>query len=333
LANISNIETVSISSGPLTAHVLNFGAALMDLSIAMPEGQRSVILNLGNPNAYFTNPHYLGVIAGRCANRIRRGDCVIAGRTYQLDRNEGGENHLHGGSGGFSHQLWWVAQRSPTSVELRLHSPDGDQGYPGNMDASCLYETLPGARLRITLKASCDAATLANFAPHAYFNLSPGSSVLDHMLQMNAAHYLPVDSSLIPLGSIEAVSGTCFDFTQSKRIGERREESVIGYDHNFVLAHEPRREPRLAATLISPGNDLSMEISTTEPGLQFYDGHKLTSDVGVNTRKFMPFDGCCIEPQRFPDAIHNPHFASAILPVGQVYTHVTEYRFFTPSGN
>jgi aldose 1-epimerase len=323
----TNFETASISSGPLSAQVLAFGAALMRLSFAMPEGPRPVVLSLDGPRAYITNPHYLGVIAGRCANRIRGGDCVIGGRAYHLDRNENGETHLHGGKGGFSHQLWRIVRQTPTSIELRLHSPDGDQGYPGNMKVACRYDVLPGGRLRIALQATCDTTTLANLAPHAYFNLAPGSSILDHKLQILAAHYLPVDAQLIPDGRLLPVSGTCFDFTQPRRIGARRAESNLGYDHNFVLAPHPRQEPQLAAILTSPNGDLSLEIRTTEPGLQFYDGQKLSSEPEEKATQLRAFEGCCLEPQRFPDAIHHDHFASAILSANQTYRHVTEYSF------
>lgn len=327
--NASSIEAVHISGGRLSATILNVGATLMDLSVAMPEGRRPVILSLGSLQAYASNPHYLGVIAGRCANRIRGGDCLIDGHPHQLDRNENGVTHLHGGGHGFSRKLWNIVRRSVSAVELSLHSPDGDQGYPGNLDASCLYEALSDGCLRITLSAKADAKTLVNLAAHAYFNLSPGSSVLDHKLQVPAAHYTSVDKQLIPDGGLLSVSGTCFDFTQPVRIGARRAESPIGYDHNLVLAAAPRPEPELAATLTSPDEDLALQIRTTEPGIQFYDGHKLSSDPGAQSSQLHPFDGCCLEPQRFPDAIHHPHFASAILPAGTTYRQVTEYKFVT----
>ncbi len=299
----------------------------MGLSIEMQEGWRPVILSLRNPQAYATNPHYLGVIAGRCANRIRGGDCVIDGHAHQLDLNENGVTHLHGGGMGFSRKHWTIARRTASTVELSLQSPDGDQGYPGNLDVTCLYEAFPDARLRITLSAKADAKTLVNLATHAYFNLLPGSSVLDHKLQVQAAHYSPVDGQLIPNGQLLPVSGSCFDFTQLVRIGARKKESSIAYDHNLVLAPAPRSEPELAATLVSPNGDLMMDIKTTEPGLQFYDGHKLSADDGGLRSQVRPFGGCCLEPQRFPDAIHHPHFASAVLPAGSTYRQVTEYRF------
>lgn len=324
------IDTISLSEGRLSANVLTMGASLMDLVLEMPGGPRPVILSLGIPEAYRINPHYLGVIAGRCANRIRGGDCVIDGRSHQLDRNENGGTHLHGGGNGFSRKLWQVAARTNTSVTLALQSPDGDQGYPGNVKATCLYELLPGNRLRITLTATTDATTLLNLAAHAYFNLAPGSSILDHALMMPAQRYTPVDASLIPDGRLLPVSGTGYDFTTPVRIAAQREKTAAGFDHNFVLANAPRPEPALAARLISPQRDLTLEIWSTEPGLQFYDGAKLDGGPGVPHPMLPAFAGCCLEPQRFPDAIHHPQFASALLKAGETYRQVTEYRFLAP---
>lgn len=323
----AGIEVFSIRAGRLSARIINLGATLMELTVAMAGGVRPVILTLESPEAYLNNPHFLGVIAGRCANRIRGGDCVIDGRAYQLDRNENGTTHLHGGAGGFSTRHWALASQSSSTVELNLHSPDGDQGYPGNVDAMCRYEVIPDAGLRITLTAKSDATTLLNLAAHAYFNLSPGTSVLDHSLQVRASHYTPVDADMIPDGQILPVDGSCFDFRKTPRLGARRSESPIGFDHNLVLAAAPRREQTLAATLFSPTGDLSMEIYTTEPGLQFYDGQKLSANSEQSGSRLHPFAGCCLEPQRYPDAVHHRNFASAILERGGTYCQVTEYRF------
>jgi aldose 1-epimerase len=325
--NKDDIKVFSIHSGKLSARVLNLGATLMELTLAMPEGLRPVILSLGSPEAYLDNPHYLGVIAGRCANRIRGGDCVIDGRSYQLDRNENGKTHLHGGKGGFSTRRWTLASQTDSAVELILHSLDGEQGYPGNVDVTCRYEALPDLGLRITLTATSDAKTLVNLAAHAYFNLSLGTSVLDHSLQVQAHHYTPIDADLIPDGRIQPVDGSCFDFLEATRIRARRSESAIGFDHNLVLAKAPRKEPKLAVTLISPSGDLSMDILTTEPSLQFYDGQKLSGSSNRLAPQLSPFAGCCLEPQRYPDAVHHPHFASSILERGEVYKQVTEYWF------
>jgi aldose 1-epimerase len=325
----TDATTFAISGSGLSATVLALGAALYNLEVEMPGGPRQVILGLPSPEAYHHNPHYLGAIAGRCANRIRDGHCVIAGRTHQLDCNEAGITHLHGGSVGFSRRRWTLTARSATAVELELHSEDGDQGYPGNLVVTCRYEVLPPACLRLTLSALSDAPTLVNLAGHAYFSLEPGRSVLDHGLLIDADHYTPVDERLIPDGRILPVAGTCFDFTAMRRIGERRTLSPIGYDHNFVLSRERNQQPRRAAMLMSPSGDLAMEIWTTEPGLQFYDGQKLGSGPGEPPGPLLPFAGCCLEPQRHPDAIHHEAFAQALLPAGEEYVQVTEYRFKT----
>ncbi len=326
VADDQDVRSITIAAGRLSATILNVGAALMDFAVDMQGGRRPLILSLSDANAYRTNPHYLGAIAGRCANRIRGGACIIDGRLHQLDRNENGETHLHGGPKGFSRKFWNIVAHTPESVDLALHSPDTDQGYPGNLDCTCRYELLPGNRMRITLSATADATTLVNLAAHAYFTLAPQSSVLDHALQIAAEHYTPVDANLIPDGRQLAVRGTGFDFTSLSRIGTQREGTPAGFDHNFILAGAPRHEPAFAARLRSPLQDLSLEIWTTEPGLQFYDGAKLQGDPTNPSGTLRPFAGCCLEPQRFPDAIHHPHFAGALLPAGAVYRQVTEYR-------
>ena len=321
------IRQMDIAHDNLRASVLTIGAALHDLVVDMPDGPRRVILRHAAPDTYLDNPHYLGAIAGRCANRIRDGHCVIGGRVHQLDRNENDRTHLHGGRLGFSRKSWTLVSHSEHGVVLALHSVDGDQGYPGNASITCAYEILPGARLRLTLRASCDADTLMNLAGHGYFNLQPGTSILDHSLRINAGSYTPVDQFLIPDGRVVPVDGTCFDFRELRRIGERRGESPIGFDHNFVLSSAPRGEPQLATTLVSPSQDLAMHILTTEPGLQFYDGQKLSPDAGDPDGGIRSFAACCLEPQRYPDAIHHPHFAQALLRANQQYLQVTEYRF------
>ncbi len=321
------IGQIDIAHQNMRASILTIGAALFDLTLEMPAGPRRVILRHATPEAYLDNPHYLGVIAGRCANRIRDGHCRIGDREVQLDRNENHTTHLHGGRNGFSRKSWSIESHTDRAVVLSLQSADGDQGYPGNASVTCSYEILPGARLRLTLRATSDAATLMNLAGHGYFNLQPGTSILDHSLRINADTYTPVDQALIPDGRILPVEGTCFDFRAPCRIGEHRGQSPLGFDHNFVLAAGPRSEPRLAATLVSPSHDLCMNIVTTEPGLQFYDGQKLSPDPGQPGGELRPFAACCLEPQRHPDAVHHPHFAQALLQPNHQYLQVTEYQF------
>ena len=176
----NEIECLELAHGGMRAKILNLGAALFELEVCGSTGPRPVILRNRQPRDYWDNPHYLGAVAGRCANRIRGGRCDIEGRPYQLDRNERGITHLHGGSKGFSRRLWSVKWRSEAAVELELHSLDGDQGYPGNLVASCRYDLLPDFRVRLSLTAVTDRTTLVNLAGHAYFNLEQGRSILDH---------------------------------------------------------------------------------------------------------------------------------------------------------
>lgn len=321
------IEVVAIERGGLSAQVLSAGASLFDLSVKMGGGKRRVILQLPSIEDYRDNPNYLGVIAGRCANRIRAGQCRIGGREVQLDLNERGKTHLHGGSQGFSRRNWLVGTRTPDRVELSLVSPDGDMGYPGTVTARCRYEALDGLALRITLEAETDAETLVNLAAHGYFNLLPGSSVLDHRLEIAAEHYTPVDADLIPDGRIVPVAGTAFDFRTARAIGAGRQGSAQGYDHNFVLAREPSAAPRHAVELAAPDGSIATEIRTTEPGLQFYDGQMLGPPPGDARGEMVRFGGLCLEPQRFPDAVHHGNFAQSLLRPGETYRQVTEYRF------
>ncbi len=322
----SDISEIRLKRGGLSASVLTMGASLFDLSVAMPEGNRRVILQLPSPEDYRRNPHYLGVIAGRCANRIQDGRCTIGGKDHQLDRNERGVTHLHGGSVGFSRRNWNVAGQGSDWVVLRLVSPDGDMGYPGAVRASCRYELLDNLSLRITLEARTDAETLVNMAAHGYFNLLPGSSILDHKLEIEADAYTPVDSGLIPDGRILPVEGTAFDFRRLHAIGSLRSGTPQGYDHNFVLAREPRAEPVHAATLLAPDGSLAMTVWSTEPGLQMYDGQMLGADASDTRGELVRFGGLCLEPQRFPDAIHHPGFAQSLLQPDKAYLQVTEYK-------
>lgn len=326
----NGIGSIILARGGLRATVLAMGASLFDLSVTVKGKPRRVILQLPSMEDYRDNPNYLGVIAGRCANRIRGGDALIGGQRFQLDRNERDKTHLHGGAKGFSRQVWTVCDQGDDRAELSLQSPSGDMGYPGTVTARCRYEALDGLVLRITLEAETDAETLVNLAAHGYFNLLPGSSVLDHRLEIAAESYTPVDQDLIPDGRILPVAGTAFDFRQARTIGAGRDGSPQGYDHNFVLARAPHREARRAARLIAPDESLALEIRTTEPGLQFYDGQMLSAPEGDRRGEMVRFGGVCLEPQRFPDAVHHKDFAQSVLRPGETYRQVTEYHF-TPA--
>jgi aldose 1-epimerase len=312
-------EITLVNDSGATASVLTWGATLRDLVIPVGEGKRRVVLGYKDMAGYAENPCYLGATAGRFANRIREGRFVLGGLEYELPLNEGGRVHLHGGVVGFSRRPWTVSERADDSVTLRLVSEDGDQGYPGEIVVECRYVLTEPATLRIEFTATTDGPTYVSLAHHSYFTL--GGDASRHKLQLNAPFYTPVDDDKIPTGEVRSVSGSNYDFSALRPIGD------AGYDTNFVLAGEPgtlRRGARLEA----PDGSLAMELFTTEPAVQFYDGHMLSAMAeAFDGQDHVPYAGLCLEPQRFPDAPNHPHFPSALLMPGDTYSQVTEYRF------
>jgi aldose 1-epimerase len=289
------------------------------------DGPHSVILGFDTLEDYLAQTAYVGAIAGRCANRIAGGCFTLDGVDHQLSLNENGHTHLHGGVEGFSAKLWDIVDMSPASVTLALVSPHDDEGYPGEVRATCRY-SIQGETLTLEFTAETDRSTLVSLAGHAYFNLDGSDTILDHTLTIPAKSYTPVDDDLIPTGEIAPVTGTIFDFTTPRKV--RSGSTHTGYDHNFVLAIQPATEPRPAARLEGPQSGLAMEIWTTEPGLQFYDGNFLPVPQPLRGgRKGERFGGLCLEPQRFPDAIHHLHFPGAVLRAGETYRQVTQYVF------
>jgi len=305
------VDQVCLSGGRLEADILSYGATLRSLRF---DGQ-PVVLSLGSLADYVAEGVYFGAIAGRFANRIAGGRFVLDGTVYQLPCNEAGRTHLHGGQRGFSHRNWRVRAVGPTSVALDYDAADGEEGYPGALAASCTYAILAEGVLGITLEATCSRPTIVNLATHSYFNLDGGSSIIDHQLEIPAEYYLPVDADKIPTGKRLAVAGTPFDFRSRRRIGE------FPYDHAFVLPEVANGELRPVACLAGACSGITLDIASTEPALQFYDGHMLNAG-GHGARA-----GLCLEPQRFPDAPNHPDFPNAMLRPGEVYRQITQYRF------
>ncbi|KQZ96592.1 aldose epimerase [Mesorhizobium sp. Root157] len=322
-----SLDALEISKGGLSASVLAYGATLANLIVPTREGRQSVVLGFDDLEAYKSHGAFFGAIVGRSANRIGGGKVALGGQSHQLDLNEKGRTHLHGGAGGFFSRVWQVEEHNAESVLLSLVSPDGDQGYPGEVHATCRYMLGPD-RLIIELRAETDRETLVNMAGHAYFNLNGGGTVLDHRLMIQAGAYTPVGDDLIPTGEIRPLAGTAFDFRNLRPIRNEGGGLHSGYDDNFVLAMTPFGEPRLAARLEGDRSGLAMEVWTTEPGLQLYDGGSLpVSEVLRGGGASQRFGAVCLEAQRFPDAIHHPGFAGAVLRPGETYLQVTEYRF------
>ncbi|SEL66717.1 aldose epimerase family protein [Nonomuraea pusilla] len=307
-----DVERVELSSGALRAAVLTYGAIIQSLEV----GGRDVVLGLDTLEDYRTRSRYFGAVVGRYGNRIAGGRFTLDGVEHRLPVNNG-PNSLHGGVEGFDRKVWTITDRDAASVTLELVSPDGDQGYPGTLTASVTY-TLEGAAdggaLRIDYAMETDAPTVVNLTNHSYFNLAGGGDVLGHVVSIDAGHYLPVDADKIPTGEVAPVKGTVFDFTEPHAVGERFEGA---YDHCFVLDGGMR--------VVEPGGGLTMDVTTTEPGVQFYAGGMLDGEA----TPYGPFAGLCLETQHFPDSPNQPQFPSTVLRPGERRTSTTTYAFRT----
>lgn len=319
------VYRVRLSGGGLSAAILTWGGILQDLRL---DGHSAPIV-LGFPalEPYLRHPLYMGAIIGRYANRIADGRFDLGGKSYRVD-NGGVPGHaLHGGKRGFDRRNWTIADLGPDFVTLTYISRDGEMGFPGNLNAACTYRLTGGRRLQIVMQATCDAETLCAFTQHSYFNLDDGGAApaLDHSLRIAADSYLPVDEGLVPLGETAPVAGTRFDFRTSRQVAAGPREA--GYDLNFCLA-PGRRGLTHVATLKGARSGVAMELSTTEPGLQFFDGAPIPAGLkGLDGIAYGPFSGLCLEPQIWPDAPNRPDFPSAMLKPGESYEAVIEYSF------
>jgi len=289
--------------------------------------------------AYLAGAPYFGAIVGRYGNRIANGRFTLDGAEYALVRNNG-PNHLHGGDRGFDKVVWSsepYSTETESGIVLTHVSPDGDQGYPGELTVRVTYALTVDGDLRIDYEATTDAPTVVNLTHHGYWNLAGhgAGDILDHELTVHADHITPVDESLIPTGELRPVEGTPFDFREARAIGTRIEtddeqmEFGGGYDHNFVLSGwDDDGVLRMAAVLRDPVSERKMEVLTTEPGLQFYSGNFLDgSDIGKGGVVYEHRAGLCLETQHFPDSPNQPGFPSTVLRPGETYRSTTVYRF------
>ena len=319
----TEVHECLIAAGDLEARIITYGAAVRQLRFA----GRDVVLGLNSLDDYLKYSPHMGAIAGRYANRIAKGRCEVDGTPIQLSCNEG-VNHLHGGVRGFGKRVWSLEQHDKRSVLLKYVSEDGEEGYPGRVEALCRYTLTGSGALRVKLTATTDAPTQVNLAHHSYFNLGDSADVLDHSVEIAAERYLPIDAAGIPTGDIHKVDWTPYDFCEGRRIRRKASEAGVVFDHNFCLADAPRGTLEFAAGVDAPDGDIRMEVWTTEPGIQFYDGYKLNVPVaGLGGCRYGPHAGFCLEPQRWPDSPNHEGFAGAVLRPGEIYAHVTEYRF------
>jgi aldose 1-epimerase len=306
--------------------VITFGAVIRDARLAGIG--HPLVLGFDNLDSYLNHSPHFGAVAGRCANRIGGGRLVIDGRLSQLSLNEKGRTHLHGGFKGFGKRAWRLAAHDGRSVTLAIHAGDGEEGYPGNVEATVTYTVEAPATIRMVAEATTDAATAVNFAQHSYFNLDDSPDILDHHVQIFADAYTPADADSIPTGETRSVAGTDYDFREPRPVRQMRGGKRFTYDVNFAANTAKTETPRRLARLHSPKNGVSLEVASTEPGVQFYDGSWMHVTVpGLGGRTHGACAGCCFEPQYFPDAVNHPSFASPILRPGEKYRQTTLFGF------
>lgn len=319
------VRRVRLRGGGLTADLASWGATLQALHL---DGHPHP-LTLGFPDiaSYRDHSPYFGQTPGRFANRIDGGRLVVDGTVFALERNENGANHLHGGRNGIGRRNWRLVDHDGAAARFEIVDPDGQSGYPGNCRITCRYRLAGAGRLAIDYEAVSDRPTPCNIAHHSYFNLDGAPTILDHVLEIAAEHYLPTRPDQIPTGEIAPVAGTAFDFRQPRPVRRNAADGQVLYDHNFCLSRAPTA-PRRVARVESPVSGVSLEVFTTATGLQFYCGYKIRPSLpGLSGAPYGPFAGLCLETQGWPDAPNHAHFPTAILRPGQVYRHGVAYVF------
>ncbi len=322
---LPRISTLRSDNG-FNVGILDLGAAIQSIRVPTPVGAVDVVLGHPSPLDYVSDPNYLGSTVGRYANRIAHARFSFNGDPYMLDANEKKTgNCLHGGTNALHRQLWAVSVDDVNRrVECRHLSPAGSEGFPGELEVVVDYQIVDNCSLAIDFTATSDAETVVNLANHAYFNLDGGSDTIDnHVLQLAAEVYTPVDDHMIPTGKILPVSGTEFDFREPAYLRNAFTGMSRALDNNFVVSGQPGTL-REAANLYSPTTGLRLVVHTTQPGLQVYTADHLGTP-------FKPRQGLCLEAQNFPDAPNQPGFPSARLSPGQTYRQRTVYEFIPPA--
>jgi aldose 1-epimerase len=330
LKNKNGIELTAIS----------YGGIITSLKVPDREGKfADVVLGFDKLENYWADPPppFFGAIIGRYGNRIAKGKFTLGGKTYTLATNNP-PNHLHGGNKGFDKQLWTITTKESgegSSAIFTRTSPDGEEGYPGTLQVRVTYTLTDKNELILDYHATTDKPTPVNLTQHTYWNLAGEGSgdILGHQLTINADRFTPVDTTLIPTGELASVSGTPFDFRQPTAIGARIDQNNDqlkkgpGYDHNWVL-NRKGSGPEFAARLRDPQSGRTLEIATTEPGLQFYSGNFLDGALtGKSGKPYARRTGLCLETQHFPDSPNQPNFPSTILQPGKSYDSRTVVTF------
>jgi aldose 1-epimerase len=322
-----------LMSDRIELHAIEYGAIISELWTPDRQGVwANVVLGYSELAPYLADRAYLGAVAGRYANRIAGGRLPIDGTVHRLSLNENG-NHLHGGTDGFHCQLWHgepITTTESVGVTFTRTSADGESGYPGNMEVTVQYLLTEGGEVLLQYGARTDAATVANLTQHTYFNLAgqPDGAADEQELRIAAHAFTPVDRALIPTGEMLSVDGSPFDFRQGRVIAEGLADAhpqlaiAGGFDHNWVLSRE--HADGVDARLRSTRSGRSLDVLTSEPGLQFYDGHLLPAGTHG---AFPARAGVCLETQHFPDSPNHPGFPSTRVAPGEPYQSITRWRF------
>jgi aldose 1-epimerase len=316
--------------------IMTYGGTVISLKVPDRNGTPGdIVLGYETLDGYLKNSPYFGSIIGRYGNRIGKGQFSLDGKQYTLPKNNG-ENTLHGGIKGFDKVVWKATEfksKEGPALSLTYLSKDGEEGFPGNLNATVVYTLTNNNELRLEYTATTDKVTVVNLTHHSYFNLAGEGSILQHELMINADRFTPVDAGLIPTGELRSVKGTPMDFTKTTAIGARidqQDEQLVmgkGYDHNWVL-NRSTGKLLLAAKAYEPRSGRVMEVLTIEPGLQFYSGNFLDGTItGKGGQVYKQRYGFCLETQHFPDSPNKAAFPSTILKPGQQYKSITVYKF------
>ncbi len=320
----------------MSISIMDIGATWLSCIVPVNGYRRDVLLGSADMKAHQQQTAYFGATVGRFANRIAGAKFTIAGTEYRLVANEG-NNTLHGGKQNFSHRRWTIVAQSTQSVTLSLLSADGEQGFPGTVEASVTYTLTDDNEVHINYQAISDKTTALSLTNHAYFNLAgehTQRTALEHDLVIHASHYLKNGAGNIPTGEIVDVTGTGFDFRQLKRIGidfmrDECQKAANGYDHAFILDKQKIADKASIATVIAPEGELKMDVFTTMPSIQFYTGNFLTQSKG-KTRRYGNYSGLALETQYFPDGPNHPEWGEnqGILAANTPWHSQTIYKFY-----
>jgi aldose 1-epimerase len=332
----TRVDVFTLKNGHgVEVRIITYGAAIASIKVPDRAGRfDDIVTGFDNLAGYLERSRFFGAIAGRYANRIANARFTLDGKTYELAANNG-KNHLHGGRRGFDKVVWKgtpFERDGNSGVTLSYVSPDGDEGYPGTLTATVTYTLTASDDLTLDYEATTDKATPVNLTNHSYFNLAGDGrgDILQHRLTIAADRYTPVDDTLIPTGELAPVSGTPFDFRQPTAIGARIDADAEqirrgkGYDHNFVLNGSGLRK---AARLLDPSSGRTLDVATTEPGMQFYSGNNLDGAVGKNGHTYARRTSLCLETQHFPDSPNHATFPSTILRPGERFRSKTVFTF------